>query len=144
LAITVMPFYAIILRPFVDQPIAERGWQRIVQWAAMGLFDGEILAIGAMGYPQIRRDANFLEEVGFKGPSAGEDADFAEFSSGCGDMPGWLERVEVRSLDDPKMKFDAWKMRNSEIYELHTFHDRQKYPTKGYEVDWPPYIGRIS
>jgi hypothetical protein len=127
-----------------DQPIAERGWRRIVEWAAIGFFDGKILALGAMGYSQIRSDANFLEEVGFKGPAAGEDADFAEFSSGYSDMPGWLERVVVRSLDDPKMKFDAWKMWNSEVFELQTFHDRRKYRTKGYEVDWPPYIGKIS
>ena len=73
-----------------------------------------------------------------------EDTDFAALSSGYGDMPGWLERVEVRSLDDTKIKFDAWKMRNLEVYQLYTFHERRKYPAKGYEVDWPPYIGNIS
>ena len=144
MAIKVMPFYSIILRPFVDQPIAERGWRRIVEWASMGLFDGEILALGAMNPQEIEGLANFLEEVGFKGPAVGDGADFAMFSSGHGEMPGWLERVEVRSLDDSKLKFDAWKMRNSDVYELHDFHDRKKYPTKGYEVDWPPYIGKIS
>jgi hypothetical protein len=139
-----MPFYAIILRPFVEQKIAEHGWRNIVQWAAMGLFDGEILALGAMNPQDIEDSADLLDRVGFKGPKFGDDADYAMFSSGVGTMPAWLECVEVRLLDDPKIKFDAWKMKNSEVYELHDFHDRKKYPTKGYEVDWPPYIGKIS
>ena len=144
MAIKTMPFYAIILRPFVEQQISELGWRNIVQWAAMGLFDGEILALGAMNPRDIQNSAEFLEQVGFKGPAFGDEADFAVFSSGFGDMPAWLECVEVRLLDDPKVKFDAWKMKNSEVYELHDFHDRKKSPTKGYEVDWSPYIGRIS
>jgi hypothetical protein len=59
-------------------------------------------------------------------------------------MPNWLECVDVRHFGEEKSGDTAWKMRDSQVYTLHDFHDRQKFPTKGYEVDWPPYIGKIS
>ena len=46
LAIMIVPFYALVLRPFFEQKIKEQGWRHIVKWAAMALFDGEILALG--------------------------------------------------------------------------------------------------
>ena len=146
MAIEVIPFYAIVLRPFVDRRIAQHGWKQIVKWASMGLFDGEILALGAMNYGDIEDWVKFLEEVGYNGPTKADEADFAIFSPSTDAMPGWLECVEVRLLDDLKTNVHAyaWKMKNSEVYELHDFRHSHEFLTKGYEVDWPPYIGKIS
>lgn len=144
MAIRVMPFYAIILRPFVEQEITRAGWDVLVRHAAIGPFDGEIMAFGAMNRMDVDRQCEFLEYVGFRGPTHGEAADFAIFEMGSGKMPSWLECVEVLDLSEEKSGGTAWKMRNSQVYTLHDFNDHRKFPTKGHEVDWPPYIGKIS
>ena len=144
MAIRIMPFYAIILRPFVIQEISRLGWAALVRQAAIGPFDGEITAFGAMNPMDVDNQVEFLENVGFKGLSHGDAADFAIFEMGLGRMPSWLERVDVRHLGEEKSGDAAWKMRESQVYTLHDFHERREFPTKGYEVDWPPYIGMIS
>lgn len=143
MAIRVMPFFAIILRPFVEQEISRAGWEALVRHAAIGPFDGEIMAFGAMISTDVERQCGFLEEIGYRGPSHGDATDFAIFEIGFGKMPNWLKCVEVRHFGEERPGGSAWKMRNSQAYTLHDFHDRQKFPTKGSEVDWPPYIGRI-
>ncbi len=35
-------------------------------------------------------------------------------------------------------------MENSNVYELVDFESQIDLPTKGYECDWLPYIGKIS
>lgn len=144
MAIRVMPFYAIILRPFVEQEISRSGWEALVRNAALGRFDGEIMAFGAMNPMDVDSQCEFLEGVGYRGPSHGDAADFAVFEMGFGRMPNWLECVDVRHFGEETSGDTAWKMRDSQVYTLHDFHESQKLPTKGYEVDWPPYIGKIS
>jgi len=144
MAIKTMPFYSIVLRVFVQQKIDDSGWRALVQQAALGVFDGEIVAFGAMNPMDHENQCDFLKRVGFKGPEHGDDADFAEFQSGMGRMPNWLECVRVRYLNGQPGEVDAWKLRYSDVYTLHDFHERRGFPTKGYEVDWPPFIGAIN
>ena len=144
MAIRVMPFYAIVLRPFVLESMAREGWMMLVHHAARGTFDGEIMAFGAMNPREIENHAEYLEQLGFKGPQHNDEADFALFQSGMGKLPTWLEIVDVKHFADGPEHDSAWKLKNSEVYTLHDFHFQPQYPTKGYEVDWPPYIGKIS
>ena len=143
MAIKTMPFYSIVLRAFVQQKIDEPGWRALVRHAAFGVFDGEIMAFGAMNPMDHENQCDFLKSVGFKGPEHGDEADFAEFQGGMGRMPNWLECVRVRYLKGQPDEVEAWKLRHSDVYTLHDFHVRKSFPTKGYEVDWPPFIGPI-
>lgn len=142
MAIAVMPFYSIVLRVFVEQDISQRGWRTLMLQAALGRFDGEIMALGAMNSMDLEHQIEMLEEFGYKHPRHGDEADFAVFESGIGKMPYWLECVKVNSLDDERI-WDAWKLRDSEVYTLHEFTKPTEYPTKGYQIDWPPHIGKI-
>ena len=143
MAIRILPFHAIVLRPFVSQHIKQSGWRMLVANAANGLFDEEIMAFGSMDFVAIRGLGSYLEEVGFKGPVHGDHSDFALQDRGEGVMPAWLEKVEIRYFDDSRVSA-AWKMVNSQVYTLHDRLSRDDLSTKGYDVDWPPYIGRIN
>ncbi len=66
------------------------------------------------------------------------------FEMGLGRIPRWLERVDLLHFGEEKSGDAAWKMKESEVYTLHDFRESREFPTKGYEVDWPPYTGMIS
>ena len=144
MAIRVQSFFSIVLRPFVPQAIASDGWTMLVHHAASGLFDGEIMVFVAMSMIDIRSTMAFLERSGFKGPSNGSSVDYALFDMGIGIMPSWLEKVEVRHFSDSRTSDAAWKLVKSQVYTLHDRVNRADLLTKGYDVDWPPYIGRIN
>ena len=145
MAIKVMPFYAIILRPF-RRTLSPEGWRFILEQAARGgAYDGEIMAFGAMSPGDIDALEDYLTGLGYRPFKSGEDdedSDFAWFQSGVGAMPDWLECVEWRSLDDPQVGGEIWKLKNSEVYDLVEFERPNKFPRKGFEVDWPPFIGK--
>lgn len=143
MAIRVMPFHAIVLRLFVPQDITQSGWRMLIANVALGRFDGEIMAFGSMDPIAIIGVGKSLEGMGFKGPVHGDDADFALLDRGEGAMPSWLEKVELRFFDSGLVSA-AWKMVNSETYALADQNGRESLPTKGYQVDWPPFIGRIG
>ena len=143
MAIRILPFHAIVLRPFVSQDITQSGWRMLVLNAAGGLFDGEIMAFGSMDFVAIRGLATNLEGAGFKGPVQGGDADFTLQDRGEGLMPRWLQKVVVKYFDESGVSA-AWKMVGSEVYTLHDRSGRPHHPTKGYEVDWEPFIGKIG
>jgi hypothetical protein len=144
MAIRCFSFIAVILRPYVQQTISEAGWKMLLRSARSCAFDGEIMAFGAMNGTDADNTINSLVRAGYKGPSDPHDCDMAVFDMGFGAMPPWLERVEVRHFNDPNVVDAAWKLKDSEVYTLHDFRDQPSRPTKGYEVDWPPFIGRIS
>jgi hypothetical protein len=72
MAIKTMPFYSIVLRVFVQQKIDDSGWMALVQQAALGVFDGEIMAFGAMNPMDHENQCDFLKRVGFKGREHGD------------------------------------------------------------------------
>jgi len=144
MAIRVQPFFSVVLRPFVPQAIASSGWTMLVHHAASGLFDGEIMVFVAMSMIDIRSTMVSLERSGFKGPSNESGADYALFDMGDGVMPSWLEKVAVTHFGDSRTGDAAWKLVNSQVYTLHDRVNRADLSTKGYDVDWPPYIGRIN
>lgn len=145
MAIKVMPFYAIVLRPF-RRNLPPEGWRFLIDQAARGgAYDGEIMVFGAMNPVEAESIADFLVELGYRRFRQGEDAeetDFACFESGVGPMPDWLECVEYRRLDHPERAGEIWKLKNSEAYDLFEFDLPNKPPRKGFEVDWPPFIGK--
>jgi len=142
-AIRVLPFYAIVLRPLVSQDLNQPIWRMLLKNAVNGLFDGEIMAFPSMELPSLRTIAGLLKAGGYNGPEHGDHADFVWFERGEGKMPNWLEKVELRFFDSDRVSA-AWKMVNSEVYSLVDQNDQASAPTKGYQVDWPPFIGRID
>ncbi|NHQ74190.1 hypothetical protein HAT86_06890 [Roseovarius gahaiensis] len=86
-----------------------------------------------------------LKGYGFVGPDNGEESDMVLWASPLGGMsyqPSWLSHIDVEFFDDrPTCK--AWKLTNSQIYGLVDFFNGAELPTKGYECDWEPKIGRI-
>jgi hypothetical protein len=140
-AIRVIPFYAIVLRPF-RRNLPTYAWRSLLQRAAEGGFDGEIMIFGAMSAGDIDSKARYLERIGFKGPAHGDHADFVIFEGGSGPLPEWLECVEYRYLNGSERSGRIWKLKNSEVYDLIDTHHRAKLPRKGFEVDWPPFIGK--
>lgn len=87
-----------------------------------------------------------LISVGYVGPNEGDKSDMVVsdmFSAGS-NIPAWLELVDVKFFDESGPPTQAWKMKKSNVYELLNFEADITLPTKGYECDWPPYIGKIS
>jgi hypothetical protein len=125
----------------------------LIQRAKAGAFDGEIMVSGTSRVGDVESDRLFLESFGYRGPekiskseydNSAKDVDFAIYIGGDKRIiPNWLDHVEVRFLDEDRT-IDAWKLRNSDIFQLY-YYPRNSAPleTKGYEVDWPPFIGKI-
>ena len=63
---------------------------------------------------------------------------------GVSNAPSWLELVDVKFFDETNPPVTAWKLKSSGVYELLNFEVAVSLPTKGYECDWPPHIGKIS
>ena len=148
MAIRLMPFITLILRSNVEQEISAKGWRYLLHYCDPHRnFDGEIMAFGAMSGRDIETYIEDLTSFGFIGPDNGENSDMALWAMPFGPasyMPSWLSVVDVKFFDDPAKNCKAWKLSNSEVYRLIDFHLEIEAPTKGYECDWPPLIGKIS
>ena len=130
--------WGLILRIDVPQAIKQDGWKYLLNQARYPLnFDGEIFGLHSTMAEQLR-------EYGFRGEEAGQEADFVDVDYGYSTASAtvnWLERVDVTPLVDGFKPFQAWKLRNSGVYDVATFDDR--IVRKGTHVDWPPLIGKI-
>jgi hypothetical protein len=130
--------WGLILRVDVSQLIEQEGWKHLLTHALHPYnFDGEIFGMHSTMDSQLRK-------FGFRGEEAGQEADFVDVDRGyhsASKTVNWLERVPVSPLIDGLKPFEAWKLKNSGVYDVITFDDR--IVTKGTHVDWPPLIGKI-
>jgi hypothetical protein len=147
MAIQTLSFISLIVRPNVTQTIKPEGWRYLLGYAdSRRNFDGEIMAFGAMSGNDIDRTINQLVAFGYIGPDNGDASDMvlSPMWEGSSYIPDWLELVDVRFFDESRPATQAWKMKNSNVYALLDFETESNLPTKGYQCDWPPYIGKIS
>lgn len=148
MAIRLMPFITLILRTSVEQNISSDGWRYLFHRCDPHQnFDGEIMVFGAMSGRDIEQYINELMSFGFIGPDNGDKSDMVLWEGPFGptsDMPSWLTVVDVSFFDASLKGCKAWKLTNSGVYRLLDFHASHEAPTKGYECDWPPLIGKIS
>ena len=148
MAIRIMPFITLILRPHVQQEISAEGWRYLFHHCDPHRnFDGEIMVFGAMSGHDIEVHIDALTSFGFIGPGNGENSDMVLWEMLFGptsDMPSWLSVVDVTFFDDTASPCKAWKLSDSGVYQLLDFHTGIEAPTKGYECDWAPLIGKIS
>jgi hypothetical protein len=147
MAIQTLSFVSLILRPYVQQHISTDGWQYLLAQAdPQRNFDGEIMAFGAMSGRDIDQIMLALISFGYIGPNQGDKSDMVVsdmFSTGS-NIPSWLELVDVKFFDEGKLPTQAWKMTRSNVYSLLDFESTLATTAKGYECDWPPYIGKKS
>ncbi len=148
MAIRLMPFITLILRPGVEQEISAKGWRYLFHHCDPHRnFDGEIMVFGAMSGRDIKIYIDELTSFGFIGPGNGEHSDMVIWEMPFGPtsgMPSWLSIVDVKFFDRTTKNCKAWKLSSSGVYRLIDFHSAIEAPTKGYECDWPPLIGKIS
>ena len=146
MAIKALQFYSVILRPFVSQRITARGWEYLLLRAdRQRNFDGEIMVFGAMSPSDHEEIINQLISFGYIRPERGNKSDmYVSYYLDVGpQLPDWLELVDVKFFDETIPSSKAWKMKNSNVYELLDFEKVNALPTKGYECDWQPFIGQI-
>tara|TARA_R110000744_G_scaffold357040_1_gene463834 strand:+ start:1877 stop:2287 length:411 start_codon:yes stop_codon:yes gene_type:complete len=125
-----------ILRVDVAQPIKQEGWKYLLQEANNFNFDGEIFGLGF-------RMEDYLRDIGFRGSEAGLEADFVDnHHRDVVAQVNWLEHVEVTPFNDDIKPFGAYKLKQSDVFTVPTMTD--ELLTKGYQCDWPPYIGKIK
>ena len=147
MAIQTLSFISLILRPWVKQDIDPDGWAYLLNQADPNRnFDGEIIAFGAMSGGDIDTIINTLFAYGYIRPDSGEKSDMviSDMMWGSSYVPSWLELVDVTFFDENRPPVKAWKKKNSGVYKLLNFEANISLPTKGYECDWPPQIGKIS
>ena len=147
MAIQILSFISVILRPVVEQHISPEGWKHLLQHAdPQRTFDGEIMAFGAMSGRSIDGLIEGLTSYGYVGPDQGGKSDMvvSDMFSIPPNIPSWLELVDVKFFDESRRPAKAWKMAQSNVYQLLNFEADIALPTKGYECDWPPYIGKIK
>ena len=147
MAIKKLSFVSLILRPLVRQKIDTAGWAYILNHCDPNRnFDGEIMAFGAMSGLDIGSIIDHLSASGYNRPDSGEESDMviSDTMGGTSFFPSWLELVEVSFFEETLPPVKAWKMKNSGVYKLLDFEADIILPTKGYECDWPPHIGKIS
>jgi hypothetical protein len=140
--IALKSFVALVIRLKVAQDISQAGWRYLVN-AAEGLSncDGEILAIHAIKKTYLRDIPDILQHVGFKGPEAKDEADFVLVDRKRPITVSWLERVTVSPLIDTLEPFLAIKLKASQVHQV---SQKGVVYHKGYDVDWPPEVGRIG
>lgn len=87
-----------------------------------------------------------LISFGYVGPDQGDQSDMiiSDMFTGTAKLPSWIELVDVKFFDEETPPVQAWKMKKSNVYRLLDFEGNIAAPAKGYECDWPPYIGKIS
>ena len=147
MAIQTLSFISLILRPYVQQDIDPDGWAYLLSRADPNRnFDGEIMAFGAMSGTDIKTTIDHLFAYGYTRPDCGEDSDMviADMFTGTSFVPSWLELVDVTFFDVTLPPIKAWKKKESGIYRLLNYEADISLPTKGYECDWSPHIGKIS
>lgn len=148
MAIRLMPFITLILRPRVEQEISANGWRYLFHHCDPHRnFDGEIMVFGAMSGHDIEVHINQLTSFGYIGPDNGEGSDMVLWEGPFGPrsaVPSWLSVVDVKFFDIEREPCKAWKLSKSEVYRLIDFHTEIEAPTKGYECDWAPLIGKIN
>ena len=145
MAIQTLSFINLIIRPWVEQEISSEGWAFLLNHTDPNRnYDGEIMAFGAMSNRDIDGIINRLTSSGYNKPDMGEDSDMVisrVFDKSY--MPSWIELVDVTFFDVTLPPVKAWKKKNSEVYKLLNFESDISVPTKGYDCDWPPHIGKI-
>lgn len=148
MAILTMPFITLILRTKVEQEISAAGWKWLFNRCDPSQnYDGEIMVFGSMNFLDVTRNIEDLVSFGFIGPDKGEASDMVVWEGPFGAttyQPDWLSLVEVEFFDDTSTKANAWKLTKSGVYELVDFHSDRSLPTKGYDCDWAPKIGKIG
>ena len=147
MAIQTLSFISLILRPYVQQEIDPDGWAYLLEHADPNRnFDGEIMAFGAMSGGDIDRIINHLFAYGYNRPDTGEISDMVIYDmfTGASFVPSWLELVDVTFFDETHPPVKAWKKKDSGVYKLLNFEADITLPTKGYDCDWSPNIGKIS
>lgn len=147
MAILTLSFISLILRPYVKQPISTDGWKYLLSQADPHRnFDGELMAFGTMWGRDMERIIESLASFGYVGPDEGDKSDMvvSDMFTGTDKLPSWIELVDVKFFDEETPPVQAWKMKKSYVYSLLDFEANLATPTKGYECDWPPYIGKIS
>jgi len=147
MAIQTLSFISLILRPYVKQPISTDGWKSLfAQVDPHRNFDGELMAFGTMSGRDMDRIIHDLTSFGYIGPDLGDKSDMivSDMFMGTDSLPSWIELVDVTFFDEEAPPVKAWKMKKSNVYSLLDFEANLATPTKGYECDWPPYIGKIS
>ena len=147
LAIQTLSFISLILRPYVKQPISIEGWKSLfAQVDPYRNFDGELMAFGTMSGRDMSKIIERLVSVGYIGPNEGDQSDMvvSDMFTGTDKLPSWIELVDVTFFDEETPPVQAWKMRESEVYDLINFEAELSLPRKGYQCDWPPYIGKIQ
>lgn len=87
-----------------------------------------------------------LVSFGYVGPDQGDKSDMvvSDMFIGAANLPSWIELVDVTFFDEGPPPVKAWKMKNSNVYDLINFETDLSLPRKGYQCDWPPLIGRIG
>ena len=147
MAIQTLSFISLILRPYVKQPISTDGWKALfAQVDPHRNFDGELMAFGAMSGQDIDSIINNFISFGYIGPDQGDQSDMvvSDMFSGVSNIPSWIELVDVKFFDEAMPPVQAWKMKESGVYDLINFEADLSLPRKGYQCDWPPYIGKIK
>ena len=56
--------------------------------------------------------------------------------------PAWVESVEVTFFDDARPSVQAWKMKDTEVYDLLDHRTGTYIGRKGEDCDWHPHIGK--
>ena len=146
MAIQTLSFISLILRPYVQQDIHPDGWAFLLDQSDPNRnFDGEIMAFGAMSGGDIDTIIDYLLAFGYHKPDSGEASDMviSSMMGGTSFMPSWLELVDVTFFDETRPPVKAWKKKDSGVYKLLNFEADIALPTKGYDCDWSPHIGKI-
>ena len=147
MAIQTLSFISLILRPYVQQPISTDGWQYLLARADPHRnFDGELMAFGTMSGRDMSKIIERLVSFGYVGPNEGDQSDMvvSDMFTGTGSWPSWIELVDVTFFDEETPPVQAWKMKESGVYDLINFEADLTLPRKGYQCDWPPLIGKIG
>ena len=147
MAIQTLSFISLILRPYVEQPISTDGWKHLLAQADPHRnFDGELMAFGTMSGRDMDRIIHNLTSFGYIGPDQGDQSDMvvSDMFTGTDKLPSWIELVDVTFFDAEAPPVQAWKMKNSGVYDLINFEAHLSLPRKGYQCDWSPLIGKIG
>lgn len=130
--------WGLILRVNVHQHITQDGWKFLLSHARFPFnFDGEIYGLG-FGMEEE------LLGYGFRGPEAGEHADYVDVDHGyqtAVNQVNWLELVDVVPIVSSVDPFKAWKLKKSGVFTVGTVDDQ--LVMKGTEVDWSPLVSAI-
>ena len=121
MAIQILSFVSLTLRPWVEQDIDKNCWKYLLSYSDWQRnFDDEIMAFGAMLGGPLEETRDYLVRSGYFGPDNGDKSDMiiADMSMGESNLPTWLELVDVTFFDESRSPVKAWKKKESEIYKL--------------------------